>query len=484
VKVIFSGYNVETEQLKKLNPDSNLSPEIFSAAYARISRSHKSIEKLREIARKDLSKARSSNKQIIFEMGHHSVAEHAVYNIDIIGISRLAMEELEKFRLVSYTEKSQRYVTLKGDFTLPEEIRNDPVQELFMDTITIQNNFYKKSYEILKKYTFEKFPELAKTKDNKRLLEGLAKEDARYILSLATQSQAGLTINARNLEYLFRKLSLSKFHEVSQLGQIMYDQAMKITPSIILFPEPSAFEQDIEQKQIFNNLPRAIRTSSENNFEILNYTREGDNKILSAMLVNRSSLQHSQAVNYINNLSRENKTNLFRDFFSNMEFFDKPPREFEIPFITFQAIVSASNFAQLKRHRMATLIENRYRIKYGNTIPKSIIDTGLDREFSEIIKITNRTHNRIKEIDRNAADYILTNSHKRLVIMKMNLRELYHFVRLRQDEHAQWDIRELADKIALKASELFPLSTELLCGKSDFNQKFKTIYNRAPKFSL
>ena len=53
-------------------------------------------------------------------MGHHSVAEHAVFNFDVIGISRLAMEELEKFRLCSYTEKSQRYITLDKDFVLPD----------------------------------------------------------------------------------------------------------------------------------------------------------------------------------------------------------------------------------------------------------------------------------------------------------------------------------------------------------------------------
>jgi len=48
-------------------------------------------------------------------MGHHSVAEHAVFNLDILGVSRYVMEELEKFRLCAYTEKSQRYITLKKD---------------------------------------------------------------------------------------------------------------------------------------------------------------------------------------------------------------------------------------------------------------------------------------------------------------------------------------------------------------------------------
>ena len=95
-----------------------LTPEIFSAAYARISRSAKDIGALRKQAREDVKQARESNRSIIFEMGHHSVAEHAVFNFDMIGVSRLALEEIERFRLASYTEKSQRYVTLKGDYLL------------------------------------------------------------------------------------------------------------------------------------------------------------------------------------------------------------------------------------------------------------------------------------------------------------------------------------------------------------------------------
>ena len=51
---------------------------------------------MREKARKEIEKARKSNKTIIFDVGHSSIAEHAVFNIDIINISRLLAEKLEK----------------------------------------------------------------------------------------------------------------------------------------------------------------------------------------------------------------------------------------------------------------------------------------------------------------------------------------------------------------------------------------------------
>jgi len=138
MKILLAGYNLDYDLIRKLKDKSalrqDLTPETISAAYARISRSPKMVSELREIARVEVDKARQSNRTIVFSMGHSSVAEHAVFNIDILGVSRLLVEEIEKFRLCSFTEKSQRYVTLEGDYVVPEEITNRKLKQLFKDT--------------------------------------------------------------------------------------------------------------------------------------------------------------------------------------------------------------------------------------------------------------------------------------------------------------------------------------------------------------
>lgn len=485
MKIKLAGYNVDIEILEKLNKNKKeiLTPETFSAAYARISRSSKDVTSLRKQAKKDIEKARKSNKTIIFKMGHHSVAEHAVFNFDIIGVSRLAIEEVEKFRLSTYTEKSQRYVTLDGDYITPVEIQDKNSIKLFKDTINIQNEFYKKSLSTLKEYVFNKHKKLSEIKKNKTLLEGWAKEDARYILSLATEGQLGLTINARNLEHLLRRFALSKQLELKEIGEKIYSIVKKIAPSIILFPEPSDFEKDLnfsfKNNFQLNNIDKLSPVNIEP--EIIRYTPDGDNTILASFLSIYKHINYNDAYNIIENMKKREKENIFKDLFKNIEFFDSPSREFEFPDITFQAIVSASNFAQLKRHRMATLISGNYDLKLGNTIPESIKINGLEKEFMNIIEKTNKVYFKLKEKHNKAADYILTNSHRRMVMMKMNLREIYHFVRLRDDEHAQWDIRELANKISYKIKEIMPLSSMFLCGKSDFVKRYERIYNTKPK---
>ena len=211
MEIKLAGFNVEKELLDSITGEDRdkLTPEVFSAAYARISRSSLSVTQLREKAREDIKKARASNEKIIFSMGHHSVAEHAVFNFDIIGVSRLALEDIEKFRLSSFTEKSQRYVTLKGDYHVPDEIKDPDLKKEFNLTILKQNNFYLEAYEKLKDYLYKKYPDHLSTRSEKNMVSGWAKEDARYVLSLSTLGQVGLTINARNLEHLFRRFSMS-----------------------------------------------------------------------------------------------------------------------------------------------------------------------------------------------------------------------------------------------------------------------------------
>jgi len=115
MRVRLAGFNMENAET------SVRSPEVISAAYARVSRSEKTLEELRRQARENVEKARRSNESIVYEMGHASIAEHAFFNIDIEDVSRLVLEELEKHRLASYTEKSQRYVKLDSDWHLPAE---------------------------------------------------------------------------------------------------------------------------------------------------------------------------------------------------------------------------------------------------------------------------------------------------------------------------------------------------------------------------
>ena len=291
MKVILAGFNVDLDALREYKKkDIVLTPESISAAYARISRSPKPVDSLRQESCKEVVKARRSNRTIIFEMGHHSVAEHAVFNFDIIGISRTAVEELEKFRLCSYTEKSQRYVTLKGDFVVPEELANTNLIDDYCDIIKVQNDYYKYLYKKISVRNLKRSSSKAVSKKQEKILRNLAKEDARYVLSMATQTQVGATINARNLELMIRRFASHNSKEINELGKKLYTSVHKIAPSIILFHKANDYDQKTypELRGYAKRYEVMKIGSSEEigggDVKLVDHTPDGDDRILAALL--------------------------------------------------------------------------------------------------------------------------------------------------------------------------------------------------------
>ena len=57
----------------------------------------------------------------------------------------------------------------------------------------------------------------------------------------------------------------------------------------------------------------------------------------------------------------------------------------------------------------------------------------------------------------------------------MNLREIYHFSRLREDGHAQWAIRRIAEDISALVREAAPATAALLAGKDRYGEVFARV---------
>jgi len=488
MRVILAGYNVDStviEELKKASPPrDDITPETLSASYARISRDPRPIDKLRTEARAEVERARRSNQNIIFKMGHHSVAEHAVFNFDIIGVSRLALEEIEKFRLCSYTEKSQRYVTLKNDFVLPEEIKNAGMENIFVDTIMAQNALYHKLYKKLRPHIFAKHRDMAQDPKKRSLLDGWAKEDARYTVSLATQGQVGMTLNARNLEFFIRRFSSKKLAELKELNQKIYKLSKEVAPSIILFTEADEFDA-----KTYENLEaRADEFISSTNqapnptVQLMTYTPDADDRLVASLLHTSSSLSYKACLKNSRRLSFERKKEFLKLAFQHMEFYDSVLREFEYVDLTFDLIVSATCFAQLKRHRMATVTTQKYNPALGVTVPPSIEEVGKKSEYLEMIARTNDVYSLLSERLAQGAEYVLTNAHRKRVLIKVNARELYHISRLREDRTAQWDIRQIVGTMTELAKRVMPLTFLLIGSKENFPAAYKKAFGRLPKF--
>jgi hypothetical protein len=121
-----------------------------------------------------------------------------------------------------------------------------------------------------------------------------------------------------------------------------------------------------------------------------------------------------------------------------------------------------------------------YDPSLGITVPPALADLGLGDELREFAAGCAALYQDAFAISPAAAPYVLTNAHRRRVLVTANLRELYHLIRLREDHHAQWDIRALATEVRRAAEREMPLGSLLLCGKDGYVERFEKAFGRKP----
>lgn len=113
--------------------------------------------------------------------GHTSVLEHGIATFKISDISRTCSHQLVRHRIISVTQKSQRYVKSNNfDYIIPTSIKNDGRSlEIFLNTMEILNVAYNDLHEL-----------------------GIKNEDARFILPEATSTELVITANFRELRHI------------------------------------------------------------------------------------------------------------------------------------------------------------------------------------------------------------------------------------------------------------------------------------------
>jgi thymidylate synthase ThyX len=350
-----------------------------------------------------------------------------------------------------------------------------------------QNNAYFELLEKLKVHIFEKHAGLAKDPKKHNLLEGWAKEDARYITALATESQVGQTINARNLELLFRRFASHPLAEIRQLGATMYERVADVAPSIIIFHQTNDRDsktypelKKTAGEMIGSDTQWETGENEEAQVQLVEFNEKGDQMIASSLLHVASGLPYEQCRSILEKLPLDKQKEIFKTAWQNMQLYDSMPREFEYANLTFNIILSSACFGQLKRHRMSTITAQPYDIKLGVTVPEAIREIGMEDFFRALIDETNEVYNKIKRENPLAAPYILTNAHRKRVLIRINARELYHISRLREDAHAQWDIQNIAREMSRQAVEVMPSTFGLLGGKDRYNDIYKDVFGHLP----
>jgi len=148
----------------------------------------------------------------IVSRGHHSVIEHAAFTFSIEGISRACSHQLVRHRVASFSQQSQRYVSLaKLPHIVPPTIeKNEEAKRLFDSVIGTIKKTYQNLIEL-----------------------GIPKEDSRFVLPNATETNIILTMNARSLLHFFElRCCLRAQWEIRELAWLMLEEVKRVAPII------------------------------------------------------------------------------------------------------------------------------------------------------------------------------------------------------------------------------------------------------------
>ncbi len=188
-------------------------PERAVALAARLCYSPVGVDELEErMSRDEMARLIRS----VLRMGHHSTLEHASFEFAVEGVSRTLTHQLVRHRLASYSQQSQRYVTMKDfPYVVPPSVRRAPAAlAAFEDAMAKAGGVYEELMRL-----------------------GVHKEDARYVLPNAAETKIVITMNARALLHFFelrcctraqweiRTLAYRMLKEVKEVAPLLFEKA-------------------------------------------------------------------------------------------------------------------------------------------------------------------------------------------------------------------------------------------------------------------
>jgi thymidylate synthase ThyX len=452
--------NVEASNKRRIYVMKGLSPEVVAVTFAKTSRSPKPFD---EIA-KELTEEKSSqfHERWVVGYGHSSVAEHAVLSIAIENVSILATKVIDDNRLASFTEKSTRYQSFdKNRYHKPKKIMASALSKIYVQTADFLMDNYldmlSKMIAILEK----KYPRGQDEPENiyQIRIKNLALDSCRYMLPAATLTNLGMTINARNLEYAIVKLFTHPLEEMQEIGEEIKSEALKVTPTLVKYTSFNKYFAETSEEM--QNLAKAMlaikRPKNQDGAVLVDYDRDAEEKLVSALLYRVSKYPYQQIKKIVKKMSPEAKAKVIDEALNRLGKFDRPFRELEHIYYTFDILMDYGAFRDVQRHRMCTQTNQDLTIEHGYIIPQDIIEAGLQEQYEKSMKKAAKAYKEIsKELPSHAA-YIVPLAYKKRTLFTWNLRELFHFIKLRSGKMGHESYRKLAQQMYNIIAEKQPL---------------------------
>ena len=353
--------------------------------------------------------------------GHTSTVEHIFFNLAFENVSVVVEQFMIEFRLASFTVKSRRYVDFSDSGYYVPEFKNEEDKELYCNHMNSLFSLYGTLCE-----------------------NGVAKEDARFVLPYCFFSNFYCSLGGRELVNVLRAMIYGrgrKIREIYELGLSLLGKCKEVAPGVFgdFENKNQKYSDEIDlsfiKKEEGNNIKPSV--------EIISYSENAEKAVATCALVEKLNLDSEQIGKIISDEETTKRV-------INSVLASSRPRALEsVNYSIRFNNVSLSTLTHFARHIIQGLqvpaLSDCNREKY--IIPPCLAENKeLLEKYVEAFEKTATLYSLFCEKGYSESEtvYLLLSGNVLDICTTMNGRELLLFMKLRSCNRAQWEIRALA----------------------------------------
>jgi thymidylate synthase ThyX len=469
----------------------NLPEVVKGALFARYSRSAKSLRRLfldefvgdLDItgdlgvdATVGLARAEQLYDRVFFEYGDDSVAQLGGVHLACEQASNVLTKVLERGRLMSYMEKSTRYVAY--DSRLPNgryryyrdaEILESPLGARYVGDMDRLFDAYRELLPVLRAHFEARFPKGESDSDIawRQSVRAKAFDALRGMLPAGATSNLGIYASGQAYEGLLIRMRAHPLPEARAYADLILEELRKVIPSWVKrvdvadrgiahseYLEATTEAMEELAADLFGDRPGGldealVSVGGPPHVELVDWDPDGEVKVVAAMLYPYTDRPEAVVEARVAAMSVDERLEVVRRYVGERgNRRHRPGRALERCDYRFDVISDYGAFRDLQRHRLMTVEWQDLTPAHGYTMPASVVDAGVVDAYSAAMQ---RSANLWEDLSGrfrpSQAAYAVALAYRIRYAMQMNAREAMHVLELRTSPQGHPEYRMVCQQM-------------------------------------
>jgi thymidylate synthase ThyX len=466
----------------------NLPEVVKGALFARYSRTAKSLRRLfldefvgdLDIsgdhgvdATVGLARAEQLYDRVFYEYGDDSVAQLGGVHLACEQASNLLTKVLERGRLMSYMEKSTRYVAYDSRlrngryrYYRAPEILDSPLGARYVGDMDRLFDAYGELLPVMQSWFAARHPKAPEDSDFawRQSVRAKAFDALRGMLPAAASSNLGIYASGQAYEALLIRMRAHPLPEARAYADLMLTELRKVIPSWVkrvdVDDRGDAHSRYLERNdqrmhdlagELFGAEPDSAGSGPGGDPEVtlLDWDPDAEVKVVAAMLYPFTHLPEQRIQERVAAMSEEERLRVVESYVGDRRNRrHRPGRALERGDYRFDVLSDYGAFRDLQRHRLLTVEWQDLTPAHGYTMPRAISEAGAEAPYAAAMGRSAALHAALAErFGSLPAGYAVALAYRIRYVMQFNAREAMHLIELRTSPQGHPEYRKVCQQM-------------------------------------